>query len=119
MVAWHPSISVGNLCYAVDDDGDESREQVYSYAVQPRWLEMTQWLERKSINLKVHGSNPTSASRLLLSRFGQPGHISALLLPSAEARHRKDVTNERLYCPETQNVQNVYEGSSAKLLYSE
>ncbi|GAA41636.2 insulinoma-associated protein (ia-1)-related [Clonorchis sinensis] len=34
-------------------------------------------------------------------------------------RHRKDVTNERLYCPETQNLQNVYEGSSAKLLYSE
>ncbi|KAG5441923.1 hypothetical protein CSKR_106368 [Clonorchis sinensis] len=43
---------------------------------------------------KVHGSNPTSASRLPLSRLGQPDSIPALVLPSGgmAARHRKGVT---------------------------
>ncbi|KER30840.1 hypothetical protein T265_13085, partial [Opisthorchis viverrini] len=46
---------------------------------------------------KVRGSNPTSASRLPVSRLGQPGNIQALLLPSSGmlARHRKGVTAER------------------------
>ncbi|KER31018.1 hypothetical protein T265_13070, partial [Opisthorchis viverrini] len=46
----------------------------------------------------VRGSNPTSASRLHLSRPGQPGSISALVLPPGgmAARHRKGVTAERL-----------------------
>ncbi|KAG5442555.1 Sodium-coupled monocarboxylate transporter 2, partial [Clonorchis sinensis] len=49
------------------------------------------WFERELTDRKVHGSNPTSASRLPLSRFGQPG--SALVLPSGgmTARHRKGV----------------------------
>ncbi|KER32978.1 hypothetical protein T265_12710, partial [Opisthorchis viverrini] len=39
----------------------------------------------------VRGSNPTSASRLHLSRLGQPGSIPGLALPSAgmAARHRE------------------------------
>ncbi|KER28415.1 hypothetical protein T265_13578, partial [Opisthorchis viverrini] len=48
-------------------------------------------------NLKVRGSNPTSATRLPLSRLGQPGSIPALVLPSGgmAARHRKGATAER------------------------
>ncbi|KER32223.1 hypothetical protein T265_12825, partial [Opisthorchis viverrini] len=43
---------------------------------------------------KVRGSNPTSATRLPLSRLGQPGSNPALVLPSGgmAARHRKGVT---------------------------
>ncbi|KAG5447756.1 hypothetical protein CSKR_106792 [Clonorchis sinensis] len=46
---------------------------------------------------QVRGSNPTSASRLPLSRLGQPHSIPTLMLPSGSmtARHRKDVTAER------------------------
>ncbi|KAG5454320.1 hypothetical protein CSKR_109228 [Clonorchis sinensis] len=41
--------------------------------------EMPKWLEREFTDLKVCGSNPTrSASRLPLSRLGQPGSIPAL-----------------------------------------
>ncbi|KAG5446775.1 Nuclear speckle splicing regulatory protein 1 [Clonorchis sinensis] len=56
------------------------------------------WLKRKLTNRKVHGSNPTSASRLPLSRLGQPGSIPGLMLPSGgmTARRRKGVTAERL-----------------------
>ncbi|KER31802.1 hypothetical protein T265_02033 [Opisthorchis viverrini] len=39
---------------------------------------MVQWLEREVTDQKVRGSNPTSASRLLLSWLGQPGSIPAL-----------------------------------------
>ncbi|KAG5444535.1 hypothetical protein CSKR_114464 [Clonorchis sinensis] len=48
---------------------------------------------------KVRGSNPTSASRLPLSRLGQPGSIPALVLLSGDmaARHRKGVTAERYF----------------------
>ncbi|KAG5450113.1 putative leucine--tRNA ligase, mitochondrial, partial [Clonorchis sinensis] len=58
-----------------------------------RWLK---WLEREFTDRRVRGSNPTSASRLPLSRFGQPGSIPALVLPSGDmaARHRKGVTAE-------------------------
>ncbi|KAG5441728.1 hypothetical protein CSKR_110671 [Clonorchis sinensis] len=58
------------------------------------WLK---WLEREFTDRKVRGSNPTSASRLPLSRLGQPGSISALVFPSGgmAARHRKGVTAER------------------------
>ncbi|KAG5454558.1 THO complex subunit 3 [Clonorchis sinensis] len=43
---------------------------------------------------KVRGSNPTFASQLPLSSLGQPGSISALMLPSGgmAARHRKGVS---------------------------
>ncbi|KER23319.1 hypothetical protein T265_08765 [Opisthorchis viverrini] len=44
----------------------------------------------------VRGSSPTSATRLPLSRLGQPGSIPALVLPSGgmAARHRKGATAE-------------------------
>ncbi|KAG5449348.1 hypothetical protein CSKR_108412 [Clonorchis sinensis] len=55
------------------------------------------WLERESTDLKVRGSSPASASRLPLSRFGQPGSILALVLPSGgiAVRHRKGAAAER------------------------
>ncbi|KAG5451091.1 hypothetical protein CSKR_106669 [Clonorchis sinensis] len=61
-----------------------------------RWLK---WLEREFTDRKVRGANPTSASRLPLSKLGQPGSIPALLLPSCgmAARHRKGVTAEQFY----------------------
>ncbi|KAG5449823.1 hypothetical protein CSKR_109099 [Clonorchis sinensis] len=59
-----------------------------------RWLK---WLDRKCTDRKVRGSNPASATRLPLSRLGQPGSIPALVLPSKSmaARHRKSVTAGR------------------------
>ncbi|KAG5455056.1 hypothetical protein CSKR_109927 [Clonorchis sinensis] len=61
-----------------------------------RWLK---WLEREFTDLKVRGSNPTSASRLPLSRLGQPGSIPALVLPlgGVAAGHRKGARAERLF----------------------
>ncbi|KAG5452348.1 hypothetical protein CSKR_105224 [Clonorchis sinensis] len=43
---------------------------------------MTQWLQRELTEWKVPGSTPISASRLPMSRLGQPGSIPALVLPS-------------------------------------
>ncbi|KAG5453519.1 hypothetical protein CSKR_102983 [Clonorchis sinensis] len=59
-----------------------------------RWLK---WLEREFTDHNVRRSNPTSASRLALSRLGQPGSIPALVIPSGgmASRHRKVVTAER------------------------
>ncbi|KER33353.1 hypothetical protein T265_00679 [Opisthorchis viverrini] len=56
-----------------------------------RW---PKWLEREFTDRKVRGSNPTSASRLPLSRLEQPGNIPALVQPSGgmAARHQKDRT---------------------------
>ncbi|KAG5447651.1 hypothetical protein CSKR_107817 [Clonorchis sinensis] len=53
-----------------------------------RWL---RWLEHQFTDRKVRVSHPTFASRLPLSRLGQPGNIPALLLPSGgmAARHQK------------------------------
>ncbi|KER31347.1 hypothetical protein T265_02398 [Opisthorchis viverrini] len=45
-----------------------------------RW---TKWLKREFTDRKVRGSNPTSATRLPLSRLGQPDSIPALVLPSS------------------------------------
>ncbi|KAG5442938.1 hypothetical protein CSKR_104781 [Clonorchis sinensis] len=61
--------------------------------------EIAQRLERERTDRKVRGSNPASASRLLLSRLGQPGSIPALVLPSGgmAARHRKGATAERFF----------------------
>ncbi|KAG5442127.1 hypothetical protein CSKR_111474 [Clonorchis sinensis] len=42
--------------------------------------EMAQWTERKFTDRKVPGLNPTSASRLPLSRLGQIGSFPALVL---------------------------------------
>ncbi|KER24191.1 hypothetical protein T265_08084 [Opisthorchis viverrini] len=47
--------------------------------VGARW---TKWLDRESTDRTVRGSNPTSASRLPLSRLGRPGNIPALVPPS-------------------------------------
>ncbi|KER28146.1 hypothetical protein T265_04977 [Opisthorchis viverrini] len=47
--------------------------------IQTRW---SKWLERKLTDRKVRGSNPISASRLPLSRPGQPRSIPALMFPS-------------------------------------
>ncbi|KAG5443685.1 hypothetical protein CSKR_104597 [Clonorchis sinensis] len=60
--------------------------------------EIAQRLERERTDRKVRGSNPASASRLPLSRLGQPGSIPALVQPSGgmAARHRKGATAERL-----------------------
>ncbi|KER27804.1 hypothetical protein T265_05225 [Opisthorchis viverrini] len=54
--------------------------------------------EREFTDRKVRGSNPTSASRLPLSRLGQPGSISALVVPSGDTatRHRMGATVEQL-----------------------
>ncbi|KER28764.1 hypothetical protein T265_04458 [Opisthorchis viverrini] len=58
------------------------------------WVEF----EPRTFRSNVPGLNPTSASRLSLSRFGQPGSIPALMLPSGgmTARHQKGVTAELL-----------------------
>ncbi|KER24477.1 hypothetical protein T265_07847 [Opisthorchis viverrini] len=63
------------------------------------WARWLKWLEPESADRKVRGSNPTSATRLPLFRLGQPGSISALVLPSGSmaARHRKGVTAERFH----------------------
>ncbi|KER26429.1 hypothetical protein T265_06344 [Opisthorchis viverrini] len=67
-----------------------------------KWLfgrsERVQWLEREFTDRKVRGLNPTSASRLFLSRLEQPGSVPALVLASGgiSVRHRKCVTARRL-----------------------
>ncbi|KER21462.1 hypothetical protein T265_10223 [Opisthorchis viverrini] len=57
------------------------------------------WLEREFTDQKVHGLNPTSASRLPLSRLWQPGSIPALVQPSGgmAVRHRKGATAGRFF----------------------
>ncbi|KAG5441767.1 hypothetical protein CSKR_113455 [Clonorchis sinensis] len=40
------------------------------------------WLEREFTDRKFRGSNPTSVSRLPLSKLGQPGSFLAFMLPS-------------------------------------
>ncbi|KAG5441065.1 hypothetical protein CSKR_105653 [Clonorchis sinensis] len=69
---------------------------------QHRVNERPKWLERELTDRKVRGSNPTSASRLPLSRLGQPGSIPALVQPSGgmAVRHRKGATAERLIYPD-------------------
>ncbi|KAG5445962.1 hypothetical protein CSKR_102798 [Clonorchis sinensis] len=59
-----------------------------------RW---PKWLEREFTDRNVRVSNPTSASRLPLSRLGQQGSIPAFMLPSGDmaVRHRKGGTAER------------------------
>ncbi|KER21270.1 hypothetical protein T265_10370 [Opisthorchis viverrini] len=59
-----------------------------------RW---TKWLEHEFTDRKVRGPNPTSTTRLPLSRLGRPGIIPALVPPSCAmaARHRKSATAGR------------------------
>ncbi|GAA55118.1 TLC domain-containing protein 2 [Clonorchis sinensis] len=60
---------------------------------------MAQWLEREFTDWKVLCSNPISASRLPLSRFGQPDSISALGLLSGgmAVTHRTGDAAERFF----------------------
>ncbi|KAG5444707.1 hypothetical protein CSKR_107757 [Clonorchis sinensis] len=73
-------------------------DRVYS-PLQPTYTGPLRWLGREFTDRTVRGSNPTSASRLPLSRLGQPGSSSALVLPSGgmAVRHRKGVTAERFH----------------------
>ncbi|KER19830.1 hypothetical protein T265_11496 [Opisthorchis viverrini] len=66
----------------------------FNFEIGARW---TKWLEREFTDRKVRGSNPTSATRLPLSRLGRPGSIPALVQPSCgmAARHRMVATAER------------------------
>ncbi|KAG5446352.1 hypothetical protein CSKR_104273 [Clonorchis sinensis] len=54
-------------------------------------------LEREFTDRKVRGLNPTSTSRLFLSRLWQPGSIPPLVLPSdcMAAKHRNGIRTER------------------------
>ncbi|KER33680.1 hypothetical protein T265_00561 [Opisthorchis viverrini] len=52
--------------------------QILQYPEYPTGMRWLKWLEREFTDRKVRGSNPTPASRLPLSRLGQPGSIPAL-----------------------------------------
>ncbi|KER20579.1 hypothetical protein T265_10902 [Opisthorchis viverrini] len=71
------------------------RVSAFKNPVGSRWLK---WLEREFTDQKIRGSKPTSATRLHLSRLGQPGSIPALVPPwcGMVARHRKGAIGERL-----------------------
>ncbi|KAG5448873.1 hypothetical protein CSKR_109577, partial [Clonorchis sinensis] len=64
--------------------------------VGTKWIK---WLESEFTDWKVRGLSPTFASRLALSRLGQPGSIPALILPlgGVAARHRKSFTAEQFF----------------------
>ncbi|KAG5449372.1 hypothetical protein CSKR_101182 [Clonorchis sinensis] len=68
-----------------------SAAQVYAQVYLTQSNGMAQWLERIFTDQNVRGSNPTSASRLPLSRFWQPGSIPTLVLVlnGVAAGHRK------------------------------
>ncbi|KER34120.1 hypothetical protein T265_00008 [Opisthorchis viverrini] len=51
------------------------RTSVGKTYINPRW---TKWLEHRFTDQKFRGSNPTSASRLPLSKFGRPGIVPGL-----------------------------------------
>ncbi|KAG5449590.1 hypothetical protein CSKR_101578 [Clonorchis sinensis] len=75
---------------------DAKSIRFYRLTSGTRWRK---WLERGFTDWKVRGSNPISASRLPLSRLGQPGSIPALVLPlgGMAARQRKGATAERFF----------------------
>ncbi|KAG5455301.1 hypothetical protein CSKR_105147 [Clonorchis sinensis] len=68
----------------------------YYSRMSSRW---PKWLECEFTDRKVRGSNPTSVSRLPLSRLGQPRSIPALVQPSGgmAVRHRKCTTAGRFF----------------------
>ncbi|KAG5442325.1 hypothetical protein CSKR_109857 [Clonorchis sinensis] len=57
-----------------------------------------QWLEREFTDRKVCGSNPTSASRLLLSRLGQPDGIIAQVFSGGMASQTIGQGSKTLIC---------------------
>ncbi|KAG5454086.1 hypothetical protein CSKR_112631 [Clonorchis sinensis] len=83
-----------NRSWAAEETLDILHCSVFDGVGGARWLKR---LEREFTDQKVRGSNPTFASRLPLSRLGQPGSILSLVLPSGgmSIRHRKAATAER------------------------
>ncbi|KAG5454304.1 hypothetical protein CSKR_113991 [Clonorchis sinensis] len=79
---------------ALPESGGNTGSAMLKYV---EWYSMAQWLEREFIDRKVRASNPTSASRLPLSRLGQPDSIPTLVQPSGgtAVRQRKGATAER------------------------
>ncbi|KAG5452055.1 hypothetical protein CSKR_111099 [Clonorchis sinensis] len=61
--------------------------------------EVTRWLRHELTDQNIHVLNPTPAFRLLLSKLGQPGGVSDLVLPSdgMAVSYRKGVTTGRLF----------------------
>ncbi|KAG5447575.1 hypothetical protein CSKR_101341 [Clonorchis sinensis] len=88
---------VGGDSARLSDSTNELRTAPIPHSRSPG--EIAQRLERERTDRKVRGSNPASASRLPLSRLGQPGSIPALVLPSGgmAARHRKGATAELFF----------------------
>ncbi|KAG5450474.1 hypothetical protein CSKR_103768 [Clonorchis sinensis] len=74
-----------------------------------RGSKVAQWLGREFADRKIRGLKPTSASRLL-SRFGQPSSIPALVLPSGgmAARQRKGTTTGRLLVNWAKFFENLF-----------
>ncbi|KER31074.1 hypothetical protein T265_02636 [Opisthorchis viverrini] len=73
-----------NHCPLVNLDTNIGRPRQFQFllASGSRFLPIHYWLEHKFSDRKVRGSNPTSASRLSLSRLGQSGNIPDLVLLS-------------------------------------
>ncbi|KER31396.1 hypothetical protein T265_12974 [Opisthorchis viverrini] len=69
------------------------------YPMDSPGTRLLKWLEREFTDRKVCGSNRTSASRIPLSRLGQPGNIPALVLPPVgmAAKHGEGATTERFF----------------------
>ncbi|KAG5442659.1 Phospholipase A-2-activating protein, partial [Clonorchis sinensis] len=88
------------LASAVSANNGSTEDELAAWESVRRVI--TYWSQSSACSLKikdkVRGSNPTSASRLPLSRLGQPGSNAALVLPSGgmAARHRKGVTAGRI-----------------------
>ncbi|KER27333.1 hypothetical protein T265_13818, partial [Opisthorchis viverrini] len=69
----------------VAEDSDAAKQIVDAKELEKwsvRGARWPKWLEREFTDRKVRGSNPTSTTRLPLSRLGQPGSI----LPSCFLR---------------------------------
>ncbi|KAG5442220.1 hypothetical protein CSKR_100194 [Clonorchis sinensis] len=76
----------------------DTNRMIYRVSPDDNIIPRLKWLEREFTDRKVRGSNPTSVSRLPLSRFGQPGSSPALVLPlgGMAARHRKSETAHKI-----------------------
>ncbi|KAG5441437.1 hypothetical protein CSKR_107656 [Clonorchis sinensis] len=79
------------------------------YDIRDIAIHRCSWLEREFTDRKVRGSDPTSTSRIPLSRLEQPGSIPDRVLPSGSmaARHRKGVTAERFFYHSTSYDQTI------------
>ncbi|KAG5444612.1 hypothetical protein CSKR_100713 [Clonorchis sinensis] len=111
-----PRVSI-NLMFYLNPNWTGYR--IHKYQTEPMGLPTQHFASSLMVKVpltdrKVRGSNPTSASRLLLSRLGQPGSIPALVHPSVGmiARHRKCATAERFTYFLLETTQKVAEDSS-------